>query len=224
MAAKVEFRRARAHTRYRLADNTIVPGVTTVCGLLDKPALKAWANRIGLEGYELQRYLDPLAGVGTLTHARILAEVSGQPFSEDISEYSPKEVDLSDNAMLKWYEWRKGHTFERFIACEAPLVSERHRYGGTADYVGQMDGILTLCDYKTGSGIYSDMVIQLAAYRNLIEECLGVTVQRAMIVNIGRSEDECFAEQEFTQVQLDAAWELFLHLRAIYDLKKVIGG
>jgi hypothetical protein len=223
MAKTVEFKRYRAHTTYRLKDGTKVPGTTTICGLLDRPALRAWANRIGLEGYEMDKYLDPLAGVGTLTHARILAEVSGGPLTEDISEYSAKEIDLSDNAMLKLYEWRKQHKFGEVVGCEMQLVSEQYRYGGTLDCLCELDGKLTLIDYKTGSGIYPDMAIQLAAYRWLVKENLGLDIDRAMIVNIGRTPDEDYNEKPFTNAQLDAAWELFLHLRAIYDLKKQIG-
>ena len=222
--AKVEFRRHRAHQRYHLADGTVVPGTTTITGILDKPALKAWANRIGLQGYELNRYLDPLSGIGTLTHARILADVSGKPLTEDMAEYSPKETDLSDNAMLKFYAWQQHHTFDEVYACEAQMVSELYRYGGTPDHIGIVDGIETLIDYKTDSGVYPDMAIQLAAYRHLVEETSSLIVDRAIIVNIGRSPDESFAEQEFTEMQLDAAWEIFMHLRSVYDLKKILGG
>ncbi len=222
--ARVEFHRARAHTIYKLADGTRVPGTTTICGLLDKPALKAWANRIGLEGYDIHKYLDPLGGVGTLTHARVLAAVSGKPLTEDLSEYSPKEVNLSDNAMLKFYEWRKRHAFGEIVVLEEPMVCEDYRYGGTPDYVGLVDGAWTLIDYKTGSGIYSDMAIQLAAYRHLVEYCRGQSVDRALIVNIGRAPDECFGEQEFTEAQLHAGWQIFKCLRTIYDLQKIIKG
>ena len=44
------FTSVRAHQRYKIEDGTIVPGVTTVVGILNKPALVPWANKLGLEG------------------------------------------------------------------------------------------------------------------------------------------------------------------------------
>ena len=36
----------KTHTRYYLQDGTLVPGSTTVTGLLNKPALVKWANNL----------------------------------------------------------------------------------------------------------------------------------------------------------------------------------
>ena len=38
---------SKAHTVYKLADGTRVPGATTITGLLNKPHLVRWANKIG---------------------------------------------------------------------------------------------------------------------------------------------------------------------------------
>ena len=44
--------KSKAHQRYKLADGTQVPGVTTITGQLNKPALIIWANRLGLQGID----------------------------------------------------------------------------------------------------------------------------------------------------------------------------
>ena len=59
---------SKAHTRYYTANGTLVPGVTTVTGLLNKPALVIWANRLGLEGINTNDYVDKAAKIGTLIH------------------------------------------------------------------------------------------------------------------------------------------------------------
>lgn len=222
--AKVEFKRARAHIRYKLADGTVVPGTTTITGLLDKSGyLVPWANRLGLEGIDCNEYRDTLAGVGTLTHARILAELSGGPKAvpEGWQEYSPKEIDLSDNALIKFYEWQKTHDIETVFA-EKPMVSEFYRYGGTIDWYGKLDGEWALADFKTGRAVYTDMVYQLAAYRKLIEVNAHTPPKTCRIVRIGRDETEGFEERIFGD--LDTAWLVFEHLRAVYDLRRQIGG
>ena len=43
-------KKANAHTQYKLVDGTKVPSVTTVLGILNKPALVKWANNLGLQG------------------------------------------------------------------------------------------------------------------------------------------------------------------------------
>lgn len=214
------FKRDKAHIVYRLKDGTRVPGTTTITALLDKPQLIAWANRLGLEGIDSTRYRDSMAGIGTLAHAMAQAELAGEALTEDLAEYSPKETALAENALIKFLDWRKAHEFDPILT-ETPLVSEIHKFGGTIDAYGLLDGKHVLCDLKTGKGIYPEMVYQLAAYRQLLIEH-GHPVDGVRIVRIGRDESEGFEERVFGG--LDEAWQVFWHLRQIYDLKKQIGG
>ena len=67
MADKLK-KASRAHTRYYTTDGTLVPGSTTITGLLNKPALVKWANNLGLQGIDSSKYVDKAARVGTLIH------------------------------------------------------------------------------------------------------------------------------------------------------------
>lgn len=215
------FRRNKAHTVYLLADGKRVPGTTTITGLLDRSRyLIPWANNLGLQGINASDYRDSMAGIGTLAHAMAQGELSGQPISEDLTEYSMKEISLAENAMIKFLDWRKAHDFKP-ILIEKPLVSEQHRYGGTIDAYGMLDGAFTLIDLKTSGRLYDDMKYQLAAYRQLLVEN-GYPVDNARIVRIGRDESEGFEEQIFGG--LDNAWQVFWHLRQVYELTKKTGG
>lgn len=209
------FNRHRAHTIYRLNDGTRVPGTTTVTGLLDKPALVGWANDLGLQGINSRDYVDSMAGVGTLAHAMCVAMLTGD-LTEDLDEYAPIEVRLARNSAAKFQVWLDEHEFKP-ILIEQPLVSEEHRFGGTVDMYGMLDGMYALVDLKTGKAIYPEMVYQLAAYRQLLIEH-GHTVDNVRIVRIGRDESEGFEERIFGN--LDKAWQVFWHLRQIYDLRK----
>ena len=62
MADKLK-KASKAHTRYYLQDGTLVPGATTVTGLLNKPALVKWANNLGLQGIDSSKYVDKAARV-----------------------------------------------------------------------------------------------------------------------------------------------------------------
>lgn len=211
------FKRHRAHIIYRTKDGMRVPGTTTITGLLDKPALVGWANNLGLQGISSRDYVDSMAGVGTLAHAICVSMLTGE-LTENLDEYAPIEVRLARNSAAKFQVWLDEHEFKP-ILIEQPLVSEEHRFGGTVDLYGMLDGVHTLVDLKTGKAIYPEMVYQLAAYRQLLIEH-GYTVDNVRIVRIGRDESEGFEEQIFGN--LDKAWRVFWHLRQIYDLRKEV--
>ena len=58
---KTAAKRSRTHTRYPSKSGHLVPGVTTVLNVLNKPALVPWATGLGLQGSTLQEYVDALA-------------------------------------------------------------------------------------------------------------------------------------------------------------------
>ena len=175
---------SKAHTVYKLADGTRVPGATTITGLLNKPHLVRWANKLGLEGIDSSKYTDEAAAVGTLAHALVQAHLQGETL--DTTMFSPTQVDLAENAVLSYLEWEKRHKIEPLI-CEVPMVSEKLRYGGTVDCYCMLDGIPTLIDFKTGKAIYDEYFVQTAAYKNLLLE-LCLPVERVQILRIGRDE------------------------------------
>ena len=208
--------KTKAHIRYKGANGENVPGVTTILGILNKPALVKWANNLGLQGIDSSRYRDEMADIGTLAHYLIMCHLTGQ--TPDTSDYSPNQVDLAENATLSYYEWEKGHDIEPILVEEA-LVSDQYGYGGTVDLYAAVDGVPTLVDFKTGKAIYPEMVYQLAAYKQLLQEH-GYEVGPARILRIGRDADEGFEEKVVTG--LERQWAIFNHCLGIYNLQKVI--
>lgn len=205
---------ARAHTVYRLADGTRVPGVTTVTGQLAKPQLVRWANRLGLEGVDCGKYTDESAAVGTLAHAMMIAHLGGE--AVDGRDYSPAQTDLAENALISFYEWLGRHRLQPVLR-ETPLVSESLRYGGTPDCYGILDGQPTLLDFKTGKAVYAENFVQLAGYRRLLEE-RGYPVRACMVLRLGRDEDEGFEARSVPDTA--KYYEVFMKLLDVYYLKK----
>ncbi len=208
--------RARAHIRYTLADGTPVPGVTTVLGVLNKPALVPWANRLGLEGIKVSEYVDHLASIGTLAHYLILCHLTQA--KPELAEWTAEQVDRAENALISFFEWQKGHDLKP-ILCEAALVSEAHRYGGTIDCYGLLDGVPALIDFKTSGRIYPEHLYQVAAYADLLVEHHH-PVDQVRILQIGRDPTESFSERVLPTYDKHLA--LFHHALAIYQLKKVL--
>ena len=207
--------KARQHTVYKTADGERIPGVTTVLGVLNKPALGPWHNRMGLQGIDTAKYVDALAEIGTLAHAMIEAYLSGETL--DLSDYSSEQIDKAENSCLSYYEWAKGHTVEPILT-EASLVSEPYRFGGTIDCYCLLDGVRTLVDFKTGKAIWPEHLYQVAAYDMLLFDN-GHPVDAVMILQIGRDETEGFSTRTITD--RSPYFAVFEHCLGIYRLKKV---
>jgi len=216
IAVEQATKRTKAHRTYTLEDGTIVPGVTTILGILSKPALVPWANKLGLAGIDSSKYVDEKAAIGTLAHEMIADYLRG--VETDTSEYSKVQIDQAENATLAFFEWEKNHHIEPVLV-EEPMVSEAFRFGGTIDCLGTVNGELCLVDFKTSSGIFPEMMTQVAAYRQLLLEH-GHSPIRAIMLRIGRTADEGFEERLINH--LDKRWELFWHCLAIYNLQKEV--
>ena len=203
--AKVDApKKSRAHTIYKLDDGTRIPGVTTVLGILNKPALVKWANNLGLQGIDSSKYRDEMADIGTLAHQMIVDYFNN--VETDTTEYSEKQIGLAENCLLSFWSWEKSHKIEVIMA-EAPLISQEHSFGGTIDCYCNLDGQPTLLDFKTGKGIYPEYFYQLAAYEHLLAEA-GYIIEISRILRIGRDEDEGFEERSVGK--LGKQWKIFL--------------
>jgi len=216
MATKTTFKRAKAHQRYRLADGTIVPGVTTIVGLLNKPHLVAWANKMGLQGIDTTAYTAAAAGAGTCAHEMIQAMVGGPEV--DLSKYTGEEIEAAQNAAEKFRAWLQKHDMQTHLI-EEQIVSERYRVGGTIDWYGELDGKMTLVDIKTSGDIYEEHIIQVAAYAQMLKD-EEYMVDGVRILRFSREDDNDHRDMSVSDRLLEAGFDIFLHLREVYDLKR----
>lgn len=71
---------------------------------------------------------------------------------------------------------------------ELHVISERYHYHGTFDAVGRLGKSkqLVLFDWKTSSGIYPDMALQLSAYAQAYKEQCGIEIKRGIIVLVSK--------------------------------------
>ncbi len=210
--------KTQAHIRYKLQDGkTIVPGITTILGILAKPALIPWANKMGLQGIDTSKYVDDKAAIGTLGHALVTDKLGGH--ETDTSDYSKNQIDFAENCALSFWSWEKKNPIEEVYFVERPLVSESFRFGGTLDIYAKINGKREIIDLKTGSGIYSEHIYQVATLKALLEEN-GYPVDGTRIINIPRAESESFLEKVVTEKENETGWLIFQHLLAVYNLKK----
>jgi len=203
-------RKSRAHQKYTTTDGRPCVGVTTVLGVMAKPALIKWANNLGLQGIDSTKYVDALARIGTLIHYLVECDCKGiEPKTDD---YSPNEMAAAKVGFDKWLEWRKQHQFE-LIESELQLASDEHQYGGTCDIYAKVDGVPTVLDIKTSKGVFDEMRTQVIAYKHLLEENKR-EVGSCRIIRIGRDSNEGFEDVTIGSHELH--WVRFKACLALY--------
>ena len=155
----------------------VLPSVTTILRVLDKPALVPWAqgivaeaaiaHRADIEGWvqvggvegairllknaaTAQR--DRAAATGTDVHA--LAE----NLNRGMDVIVPADIAPFVDAYRRWFD-----AFQPSVVAAEELVAG-DGYAGTFDLIADIAGERWLLDIKTSKGTYSDTALQLAAY------------------------------------------------------------
>lgn len=210
---------------YFLKDGTRVPGTTTVIGRFkESGGLLQWAFQQGKANKShLYEEANKAADIGTCAHGMVEMRIKGQSDSE-IATYAC--ATLADDAMRRkaysafdaYETWAKNFSIQ-IIEQEAQLVSEQHRYGGTLDAIGIIGNQLVLLDWKTSNAVYSDYLVQLAAYANLwTENKPDQPITGGFHLLRFSKEHGDFAHHHFPN--LDNAWKQFLLFREAYEIDK----
>ena len=227
--------------QYKNSKDERIPGVTTIIGQnlgWNKQQLMWWANQMGLDGKNHREVAQEAADAGTIAHEMIEYDIKGKDwFVDQTSDFLKKYKEIIDKAetcYINFLDWKKQVKFE-VIHSEIHLVSEIYQYGATPDCIAEINGKLSLFDWKTGSGVYPDMLIQLAAYKQVWEEncstiadvgaeelktyCGDPLLGGFYLLRIGK-EDASWHWHHWDT--LPEAWECFKHLRKLHDFQKVL--
>lgn len=171
--------------RYYLNGNH-VPGVTGVnkSSYPKSEALIKWMIKQGIEEYETQKKAKEAASIGSLVHEYVHSMSIGKAFERQQIDAHPDKEKI-EKCIKKVEEWRLTNEDE-LVAAEQVTGSAKYRYGGTYDRLAKRGDLLVLSDYKTSSGIYPDMFIQLAGYAIALEEWNGIVVDGLEIIRFGK--------------------------------------
>lgn len=215
--------------RYKLkGEKAYLLSPSAVTGVIDKSrTLINWAVRTTCE-YIAQNYdehnslhellevakvewrnvRDEAANKGTAVHAMAEQWIRGeQPeFTGD------PQIDSGFEAFLKW---QKEHKAE-FIETEKLLFSEKHHFAGTTDAIANVDGKITVIDFKTSTGVYPEHYIQLAGYWLALEE--SQQVDQGLIMHLDKNTGE-FTSYFISAEEIQKYKDAFI---AALELKKAL--
>jgi hypothetical protein len=201
-----------------------VKSVTTInknCGWASN-ALMFWARKMMFEGRDPIERRDSAADVGKVTH--YLAECWLKKSRPEVNRIPPDVLIQAKLGFAEFLKWEK-ESGVVWIASELSLVGEvgKNNYpvGGTADAVGIINEKLILMDFKTGSGIYSEAVIQVAAYRHLIQSGPYYNLDDAMILHFPQGK-ATLVQVNIERSALDCGFEVFKHLCELEKLNETM--
>jgi len=158
----------------------VVPSVTTVLNVLDKPALPRWAAKsvaefaannkkawidlpedaaIDMLKGSPWRTRDKAAAAGTDAHEYCEGLLRGEI---DInSPFDPPGLGEAARNLRSILKTVKPQP----LSIEGTVWSNKYGYAGSFDGIHIIDGEVTLVDLKTSTGVYPEYSIQLAAYK-----------------------------------------------------------
>lgn len=186
-----------------------MPSVTQLTGQLNKPALIPWANREGLAGRRVTDIQQATAKIGTEIHELCIGVLLGHA-----TQGVPRNLLPALDSFCRWIPM---HHIGRVVLAEEQITSEEFRLGGTPDVLLYLDGILSLLDIKTGSGVYDEHRYQAGSYTQLLRYA-GHPVMRAILLHVPRDGDPVIPH-ELTEDEVQRGWQITLHLRDIYNLR-----
>lgn len=155
------------------------------CPTTPKMSRIAWlttmGNRLG-KSRAHQRQLAKAGDIGSQVHALIEWTLRARLCQEPGPSPSI-DSDKAQWAFSCWQNWAKSVDLKP-LAIEQVVYSETHGYAGTMDLLAEVNGKLTVLDWKTGKAIYHEAHLQNAAYRSALREMGHGDPEQGIIVRL----------------------------------------
>jgi hypothetical protein len=168
-------------------------------------------NRLGKEK-AAKKQLDAAGDLGRQVHELIEWTLKKQLGIKVGSR--PQAIDKAEWAFMAWEDWMKQAKVKPLFI-EQVVYSSRYGYAGTLDLGAEVDGVLTIIDWKTGKAVYPEAHLQNAAYRQGLREMGHGDPKAGMIVRLPKVE----TDPEFEVVEAkpeEIQFPHFLHALSLW--------
>lgn len=135
---------------------------------------------------------DVAASIGNVVHqyAQDFAQFKvGKADEPSIENYFSMETDEENekvvNGISAFLDWYNSNDV-KFINPERLIYSKEYEYTGKCDVPMELNGKLTVGDYKTGKGIYEESYYQLSGYWGALEEEDGISYEQGVILHFDK--------------------------------------
>lgn len=195
--------------------------VTTILGILRKPALEYWF-KINTAEYcdaESKKGKD----IGTALHDAIFNHIERTGI--DTTTQYPDEVGIAIKSFMKF---KVEHPEIKLKKSEIKIDNDTYRFSGRLDCVAEIDGIPVILDWKSNKKdlkVYMEHYYQLSAYIKGYEEQNNIKISKGIVVEIGKDNigyNLGYLENE----NIDLAFGIFKNAIEIYykqkELEKIL--
>lgn len=230
---------------YETPDGTF-PSVTNVLQVIGKPALINWAakeERTLVMACSADLYLDcPSEKMSRMAWISTLEQRLGKQKAHQKILTKAGEIGSQAHALIEWTLRAKlcqqpGPTpaisdkalwafsvFEKWakrvnlvpILIEQTVYSTTHGYAGTMDLLAEVEGKLTLIDWKTGKAVYAEAHLQNAAYRHALREMGHGDAVQGIIVRLPKNETDPESEAVVADDETESL-QAFLNAKRLWE-------
>lgn len=165
------------------------------------------------------------ATIGTVVHrflhgyleSRLRGE-SGELVIPTLTGFTDHMREQASAAIQAGVGWFEEHELLP-LRMEAPVWSATHGYVGTDDFIGYVDGVLSVVDYKTSADIYPEVWLQTAAYQAAyVEEHPHLQIHDRWAINVRKTGELVTASRGLDLFETDL--KAFLNLRALWQWER----
>lgn len=221
------------------------PGsVTTILGVLNKPALVEWGVRccadftyaeltelfkkpsfcpadvfkiVEASRQAHNRIKQEAADIGTAAHNYLRDYWRARVQNTDIPGI-PTESPETKNCITAALDWFSDHHVKP-ILIERPLYSRKYKFTGRPDLIAEIDGSPATLDYKSTKAIWPEIWLQLSPYAFMYNEEFGLPVETRWALRLDKLTGE-FEDKKHLPDTMAADMDSFLCCLTIYERMK----
>lgn len=169
------------------------PSVTSVISFVSRKKFADWRARVGEE--EANRKTKHATTRGTRLH-RVFEEYLQNGDYKSLSEYNVPLVNLMFNSAKSSLDTRLSNIYQQ----ETNMYSNRLCLAGTVDLICDVDGELSIVDFKTSEKTkpeewLEDYFVQLSAYWAMFSEKTGVVPKKLVVILVAENGDVQIVER-----------------------------
>lgn len=203
---------------YIIDENRIYPSVTSILQVIAKPQLIYWSAKVTAEALMENPMLDLDQAIAAGKNRKEAAGATGSTIHTWIEAWKqgavlptdslPVELQGYGKAFLDWAALEK----PEILVNEMEVFSDEHKIAGKIDMIARVRGKVAVIDAKTGSGVYPEYGLQMAAYQVCINEMAGdiPTVEENWVLHLKRD-----GNYEFRK--MNEPFDVFLAAKKLWE-------
>jgi hypothetical protein len=193
MFEDIKRRQVDENRYYEVSEDIMYPSVTSVISFITAPRIAKWRARVGLE--EANRKSKHACTRGTRLHKVIEVYMQNGDY-KSLPEWKIPLIQM----MFQSAKFRLDTRLDNIYQQETPMSSDRLCLAGTVDLICEVDGELSIVDFKTSEKEkpeewLEDYFVQLSAYWAMFSEKTGFVPKKLVVFLVGENGDVQIVER-----------------------------